>query len=62
MGLGDALRTRSDLFSGNTPIAGSEPLARAYAGHQFGNLTMLGDGRASVGEHRCQRQPDGCST
>ena len=48
----DALRTRPDLFSGNTLIAGSEPLAQAYAGHQFGNLTMLGDGRAILlGEH-----------
>jgi uncharacterized protein YdiU (UPF0061 family) len=25
---------------------GAEPLAQAYAGHQFGSFTMLGDGRA----------------
>ena len=31
---------------------GSEPIAQAYAGHQFGYFTMLGDGRAIlIGEH-----------
>ncbi|HCE41069.1 MAG: hypothetical protein CL543_03485 [Alcanivorax sp.] len=34
------------LFGGNQVPAGGEPLAQAYAGHQFGNPTMLGDGRA----------------
>lgn len=34
------------LFSGNTVPEGATPLAQAYAGHQFGNFTMLGDGRA----------------
>jgi len=39
-------------FSGNQPISGTFPLAQAYAGHQFGNFTMLGDGRAILlGEH-----------
>ena len=39
-------------FSGNEPPAGAEPLAQAYAGHQFGHFTMLGDGRANLlGEH-----------
>jgi serine/tyrosine/threonine adenylyltransferase len=39
-------------FSGNALPTGSEPLAQAYAGHQFGNFTMLGDGRAIIiGEH-----------
>lgn len=39
-------------FSGNALPVGSEPLAQAYAGHQFGNFTMLGDGRAIIiGEH-----------
>ncbi|MFC4891551.1 YdiU family protein [Pseudofrancisella aestuarii] len=29
------------------------PIAQAYAGHQFGNFTMLGDGRAAlIGEYR----------
>jgi uncharacterized protein YdiU (UPF0061 family) len=31
---------------------GANPIAQAYAGHQFGHLTILGDGRAIVlGEH-----------
>src|SRR6056297_2136387 len=34
------------IFSGNTLPKGAEPLAQAYAGHQFGSFTMLGDGRA----------------
>ena len=39
-------------FSGNTIPAGAEPIAQAYAGHQFGHLNMLGDGRAILlGEH-----------
>ncbi|MBF0175786.1 MAG: YdiU family protein [Magnetococcales bacterium] len=42
----------AQLFSGNRLPEGSEPLAQAYAGHQFGHFTMLGDGRAIVlGEH-----------
>lgn len=40
------------LFSGNVLPEGASPLAQAYAGHQFGNFTMLGDGRAHLlGEH-----------
>ncbi|PWA12905.1 YdiU family protein [Pueribacillus theae] len=34
------------VFAGNEIPDGSSPLAQAYAGHQFGNFTMLGDGRA----------------
>ena len=34
------------LFSGNQIPEGALPLAQAYAGHQFGYFTMLGDGRA----------------
>ncbi|MGF1456489.1 MAG: YdiU family protein [Alphaproteobacteria bacterium] len=35
------------LFSGNRRPEGAEPLAMAYAGHQFGNFVpQLGDGRA----------------
>ncbi len=34
------------VFAGNRTPAGAEPLAQAYAGHQFGSFTMLGDGRA----------------
>lgn len=33
-------------FSGNSLVKGSMPLAQAYAAHQFGHFTMLGDGRA----------------
>ncbi len=40
------------LFAGNVVPDGAEPLAQAYAGHQFGHFTILGDGRAIVlGEH-----------
>ncbi len=42
----------AQLFSGNALPEGADPIAQAYAGHQFGNFTMLGDGRAIVlGEH-----------
>ncbi|MDD1500530.1 YdiU family protein [Agrobacterium sp. CNPSo 3708] len=35
------------IFSGNAVPQGAEPLAMAYAGHQFGNFVpQLGDGRA----------------
>ena len=41
------------LFAGQELPAGALPIAQAYAGHQFGHFTMLGDGRAIlVGEHR----------
>ncbi len=39
-------------FAGNSIFNGSEPIAQAYAGHQFAHFTMLGDGRAILlGEH-----------
>jgi serine/tyrosine/threonine adenylyltransferase len=34
------------VFAGNKIPEGGSPLAQAYAGHQFGHFTMLGDGRA----------------
>jgi len=34
------------VLAGNKIPQGSFPLAQAYAGHQFGHFTMLGDGRA----------------
>ncbi|ROR23926.1 uncharacterized protein YdiU (UPF0061 family) [Mobilisporobacter senegalensis] len=34
------------IFAGNQIPAGAAPLAQAYAGHQYGYFTMLGDGRA----------------
>ena len=40
------------IFSGNQLPEGSDTIAQAYAGHQFGHFTLLGDGRAIVmGEH-----------
>jgi uncharacterized protein YdiU (UPF0061 family) len=45
------------VFSGNRLPDGARPLAQAYAGHQFGSFTQLGDGRAILlGEHMA---PDG---
>ncbi|WP_079504627.1 protein adenylyltransferase SelO [Mesobacillus jeotgali] len=45
------------IFGGNEIPEGGNPLAQAYAGHQFGHFTMLGDGRAVLlGE---QITPDG---
>jgi uncharacterized protein YdiU (UPF0061 family) len=42
----------SKLFSGNILPEGSKAISQAYAGHQFGQFTMLGDGRAILlGEH-----------
>ena len=42
----------SQLFSGNSLPEGTNTIAQAYAGHQFGHFTMLGDGRAVlIGEH-----------
>lgn len=45
------------VFAGNDIPEGALPIAQAYAGHQFGHFTMLGDGRALLlGE---QITPDG---
>jgi len=42
----------SFLFAGNSLPDGCNTIAQAYAGHQFGHFTMLGDGRAVLlGEH-----------
>ena len=42
----------AQLFAGNVLPQTAEPIAQAYAGHQFGSFTMLGDGRAILmGEH-----------
>lgn len=47
----------AEVFAGNRVPEGALPLAQAYAGHQFGHFTMLGDGRAILlGE---QITPDG---
>lgn len=34
------------MFAGNSLPPGADPLAQAYAGHQFGGFSILGDGRA----------------
>ncbi len=40
------------MLCGNRIPKGAMPLSQAYAGHQFGYFTMLGDGRANLlGEH-----------
>jgi serine/tyrosine/threonine adenylyltransferase len=45
------------LFAGQALPEGAKPIAQAYAGHQYGHFTMLGDGRAILlAEHRT---PDG---
>ena len=45
------------VFVGNELPPGADPIAQAYAGHQFGHFTNLGDGRAILlGEHLT---PDG---
>jgi uncharacterized protein YdiU (UPF0061 family) len=37
----------ADMLSGNAPPEGADPIALAYAGHQFGSFVpQLGDGRA----------------
>ena len=35
-----------EILSGNKVLEGTTPISQAYAGHQFGYFTMLGDGRA----------------
>jgi uncharacterized protein YdiU (UPF0061 family) len=47
----------ASIFAGNLLPPGADPIAQAYAGHQFGHFTRLGDGRAILlGE---QITPDG---
>lgn len=42
----------ANLFAGQCLPEGADPIAQAYAGHQYGHFTMLGDGRAILfGEH-----------
>ncbi|EGW36883.1 protein adenylyltransferase SelO [Desulfosporosinus sp. OT] len=44
----EALQSKDsvEVLAGNRIPEGALPLAQAYAGHQFGHFTMLGDGRA----------------
>jgi len=48
--LAESLGVPLDLptFAGNHIPNGAEPISQAYAGHQFGHFTMLGDGRATL--------------
>jgi uncharacterized protein YdiU (UPF0061 family) len=50
LGLGAAVadrETAASVFSGNRVPEGAQPVAQAYAGHQFGGFSpQLGDGRA----------------
>ncbi len=42
----------TEVLAGNELPKSSMPISQAYAGHQFGQFTMLGDGRAVLlGEH-----------
>jgi len=54
----EALRAAgTEIFAGNHLPEGADPIAQAYAGHQFGHFTNLGDGRAILlGE---QMTPEG---
>jgi len=52
-----ALGKTPEVLAGNALPPGAEPLAQAYAGHQYGHFVNLGDGRAILlGE---QIAPDG---
>ncbi|MEM9108433.1 MAG: YdiU family protein [Planctomycetota bacterium] len=43
-----SIEAKAKLFAGSTLPPDAKPLAQAYAGHQFGHFTMLGDGRAHL--------------
>ena len=46
----DTAKLDADILAGQDRI--EEPIAQAYAGHQYGRFTVLGDGRAMIlGEH-----------
>lgn len=49
LGIDALIEDRDELvnvLAGNKILEGTTPIAQAYAGHQFGHFTMLGDGRA----------------
>ncbi|MCL1877792.1 MAG: YdiU family protein [Defluviitaleaceae bacterium] len=51
------IKNAPEIFAGSELPPGAKPLSQAYAGHQFGHFTKLGDGRAVLlGE---QITPDG---
>ena len=42
-----------NILSGSEAVKDNKPYAQAYCGHQFGHLSVLGDGRAlMIGEHK----------
>ena len=46
----DTANLTAEMLAGQDLL--EEPIAQAYAGHQYGNFTVLGDGRAMIlGEH-----------
>ena len=54
LGIGERLSDdeKAVIFSGCQMVEGGGYFSQAYAGHQFGHFTGLGDGRAViVGEH-----------
>lgn len=57
LGLNAEALDNAAIFAGNELPPGAQPLAQAYAGHQYAHFTMLGDGRAILlGE---QMTPEG---
>ncbi|WP_342526204.1 YdiU family protein [Chryseomicrobium sp. FSL W7-1435] len=46
LGFSDTPTNYTKFLAGNETFESSQPIAQAYAGHQFANFTMLGDGRA----------------
>lgn len=49
LGIAEQLKDAEKVLaylSGNETVAGSQTISQAYAGHQFGHFTRLGDGRA----------------
>lgn len=44
----ETLKQELFAFAGNQPLFGISPISQAYAGHQFGHFTTLGDGRAHI--------------
>jgi len=46
----DTVKLNANILAGQDRL--EEPIAQAYAGHQYGSFTVLGDGRAMIlGEH-----------
>ncbi|WP_150468408.1 protein adenylyltransferase SelO [Francisella sp. SYW-9] len=53
LGLDFSKYSQEKLLSLLLGYSSEKPIAQAYAGHQFGNFTMLGDGRATlIGEYQ----------